>query len=80
MIRYCNPEFDKMVTDAINSADPKVYEPLMAKMTKVWNEELPFVVNSQNKYFRMVGPKVDGKTVKVGLGYNWEDIHLWAFK
>jgi hypothetical protein len=28
----------------------------------------------------MVGPKVDAKTVKIGLGYNWEDIHLWAFK
>ena len=80
MVRYCNPEFDKMITEALNSADPKVYEPLMAKMTKLWNEELPFIVNSQNKYFRMVGPKVDAKTVKIGLGYNWEDIHLWAFK
>jgi ABC-type transport system substrate-binding protein len=80
MVRYCNADFDKMITEAINSADPKVYEPLMAKMTKLWNDELPFVINSQNKYFRMVGPKIDAKTVKVGLGYNWEDIQLWAFK
>ena len=80
MMRYCNAEWDKDITAAINSADPKVYEPLMLKLTKLANVDLPWIVNAQTKSFRMVGPWINAKTVKIGYNYNWEDIHLWAFK
>ena len=51
----------------------------MTKMNKVWNQELPF---SSTRRTSTSGwwSKIDVKTVKVGLNYNWEDIHLWAFK
>ncbi len=80
LVRYCNPEFDKLVTAANTSADPKVFEPLMAQMTKVWNEELPLLTYGQGIAYLLVGPKVDGKTVKIGNAYSWDDPHLWAMK
>lgn len=80
LVRYCNTEFDKMVTQANTTADPKVYEPLMLQMTKIWNDELPILVYGQGRAFRLVGPKVDAKTIKVGNNYSWEDVHLWSLK
>jgi peptide/nickel transport system substrate-binding protein len=80
LMRYGNPEFDKLVTQASSTADPKVFEPLMAQMTKMWNEELPIMTYGQGKSFMLLGPKVDGKTVEIGNAYNWDNPHLWAMK
>ena len=78
--RYCNADFDKLVVTANTTADPKIYEPAMATMTKMWNDELPFIIYGQDKVFHLFGPKVDGKSVKVGNGYCWDDPQLWAMK
>jgi len=80
MMRYCNADYDKQITAALNSADPKVYEPIMANLNKITNTELPWILGYQDKSFRVVGPKVDASTVKVGMAYNWEDIQLWTMK
>jgi len=80
LVRYANPEFDKLVTQANSSADPKVYEPLMLKMTQMWNDELPFLIYGQGVAYMMLGPKVDGKTVEIGNAYCWDNSHLWAMK
>ena len=52
----------------------------MATMTKMWNDELPFIIYGQDKTFALFSAKVDGKSVKIGNGYCWDDPHLWAMK
>jgi peptide/nickel transport system substrate-binding protein len=80
LIRYANPEFDKLVTLANTSADPKVYEPAMLKMTQMFNTELPFIIYGQGIAYLMLSPKTDGKTVEIGNAYCWDNPHLWAMK
>lgn len=80
LMRYGNAEFDKLVTQASQVADPKVFEPLMKQMTKIWNDDLPLIPYGQGKAFLLLGPKVDGKTVSIGNAYNWDDPHLWSMK
>ena len=80
LVRYGNPDFDKQVTIANTSSDPKVYEPALLACTKIWNEDLPLIVYGQGKAFRLVGPKLDAKTIQVGNAYSWEDPQLWSIK
>jgi ABC-type transport system substrate-binding protein len=79
MMRYCNPEFDKLVTAAMSTADPKVYEPLAKQMQTILATDLPFIPYGFGKAFRLMGPKVDGKTIPA-VAYAWDDPHLWSLK
>lgn len=78
--RYCNPEYDKLAAQALVAPNAQAAEPLMLQMTKILNNDLPMITVGMDKTFRMVSSRLDGKTVKVGSNYCWEDIVNWSWK
>jgi peptide/nickel transport system substrate-binding protein len=80
LMRYCNADYDKAVTAATTATDPKVYEPLLKQADTLILTDLPIITEGYAKVFRLVGPKVDAKTIEVGNRYSWENAQNWSLK
>lgn len=70
--RWCNKEFDKLVTDAVQITDQKKRTDLYLKAQKVFKKEVPWVTLFHAKVFRAMSPKV--KNFKIDpFGYDYFD-------
>ena len=79
-MRYCNAEFDKLLVTANDVNDPKVFEPAMATMTKMWNDELPIMTTARTSPSCCSAPRSTARSIKIGNAYSWDNPHLWAMK
>lgn len=70
--RWCNSEFDKLVTDALLTVDQKKRTELYLKAQKVFKREVPWVTLFHAKVFRAM--KTNVKNYKIDpFGYDYFD-------
>jgi dipeptide transport system substrate-binding protein len=70
--RWCHPEFDKLVTDAVLTVDQKRRTELYLKAQKVFKREVPWVTLFHAKVFRAM--KTNVKNYRIDpFGYDYFD-------
>jgi dipeptide transport system substrate-binding protein len=61
--RWCNKDFDKLVTDARQAVDQKARTALYMKAQEIFKKEIPFVTIAHAKVFRAMEKRVKGYTM-----------------